>query len=85
MEAVSKFRCCLGERRQAELQERVQKAVKEAQEAEGGCADRDVTPVWKLSIVDANDMQSNCSESSGYCLHFRSSRTQFNLPCNFIF
>ncbi|KAI7801012.1 breast cancer type 2 susceptibility protein [Triplophysa rosa] len=60
MEAVSKFTCCLGEIRQAELQERVQKAMKEAQEAEGGCPDRDVTSVWKLSVVDANDMQSNC-------------------------
>lgn len=65
MEAVSKFRCCLGERRQAELQERVQKAVKDAQEAEGGCPNRDVTPVWKLSVVDANVMQSNCGESAG--------------------
>ncbi|KAA0702152.1 Breast cancer type 2 susceptibility protein [Triplophysa tibetana] len=60
MEAVSKFTCCLGEIRQADLQERVQKAMKEAQEAEGGCPDRDVTSVWKLSVVDANDMQSNC-------------------------
>lgn len=65
MEAVSKFTCCLGEIRQAELQERVQKAMKEAQEAEGGCSDRDVTSVWKLSVTDANEMQSNCGESAG--------------------
>ncbi|XP_067306546.1 breast cancer type 2 susceptibility protein [Pseudorasbora parva] len=60
MEAVSKYRCCLGERSQAELQERVQKAVMEVQEAEGGCPNRDVTPVWKLSITDANDLQNDC-------------------------
>ncbi|XP_073673869.1 breast cancer type 2 susceptibility protein [Garra rufa] len=60
MDAVSKYRCCLEERRQTELQERVQKAVMEAQEAEGGCPNRDVTSVWKLSITDANDLQSNC-------------------------
>ncbi|XP_056329515.1 breast cancer type 2 susceptibility protein [Danio aesculapii] len=60
MEAVSKYRRCLEEKRQAELQERVQKAVMEAQEAEGGCPNRDVTPVWKLSVIDANDLQSNC-------------------------
>ncbi|XP_067221883.1 breast cancer type 2 susceptibility protein [Chanodichthys erythropterus] len=59
MEAVSKYRRCLGERSQAELQERVQKAVTEAQEAEGGCPNRDVTPVWKLSITDASDLQKD--------------------------
>ncbi|XP_026137610.1 breast cancer type 2 susceptibility protein homolog isoform X1 [Carassius auratus] len=60
MDAVHKYRCCLEEKRQAELQERVQKVVMEAQAAEGGCPNRDVTPVWKLSITDANDLQSNC-------------------------
>ncbi|KAK2880881.1 hypothetical protein Q8A67_018149 [Cirrhinus molitorella] len=60
MDAVNKYRRCLEERRQTELQERVQKAVMEAQEAEGGCPNRDVTPVWKLSITDANGLQSSC-------------------------
>ncbi|XP_058600770.1 breast cancer type 2 susceptibility protein [Onychostoma macrolepis] len=60
MDAVHKYRCCSEERRQAELQERVQKVVMEAPAAEGGCPNRDVTPVWKLSITDANDLQSNC-------------------------
>ncbi|XP_077064244.1 breast cancer type 2 susceptibility protein [Siphateles boraxobius] len=59
MEAVSKYRRSLGERSQAELQERVQKAVMEAQEADGGCPNRDVTPVWKLSITDTNDLQND--------------------------
>lgn len=81
MDAVHKYRHCLEEKRQAELQERVQKVVMEAQEAEGGCPNRDVTPVWKLSITDANDLQSNCGEPSGCHLYylFRCLRSQFNL------
>lgn len=81
MEAVSKYRRCLGERSQAELQERVQKAVMEAQEAEGGCPNRDVTPVWKLSITDANDLQNDRGEPNGYHLYslVRCCRSQFNL------
>ncbi|KAF4086441.1 hypothetical protein AMELA_G00106360 [Ameiurus melas] len=54
--AVSSYRRALTERKRAELQDRVHKA---AQEAEGGCADRDVTPVWKLSIADSNDLHSS--------------------------
>lgn len=68
MEAVSKYRRCLEEKRQAELQEHVHKAVMEAQEAEGGCPNRDVTPVWKLSVIDATDLQSNCGEQCGFQL-----------------
>ncbi|KAL7832112.1 hypothetical protein AOLI_G00296600 [Acnodon oligacanthus] len=55
MEAVSSYRRSVAERRQAELQDRLRKAV---QESEGGCPDRDVTPVWKLAITDFNN--SNC-------------------------
>jgi len=82
MEAVSKYRRCLEERSQAELQERVQKAILEAQEAEGGCPNRDVTPVWKLSITDANDLQNDRGEPNGYHLHSLvrcCSSSQFNL------
>ncbi|KAK3531907.1 hypothetical protein QTP70_034409 [Hemibagrus guttatus] len=57
VKAVSNYRQALTERKRAELQDRVHKAV---QEAEGGCANRDVTPVWKLSIADANDLHSSC-------------------------
>ncbi|KAG7321641.1 hypothetical protein KOW79_014499 [Hemibagrus wyckioides] len=57
VKAVSNYRRALTERKRAELQDRVHKAV---QEAEGGCANRDVTPVWKLSIADANDLHSSC-------------------------
>lgn len=69
-----------------DLQQRVQMALNEAQEADGGCPDRGVTPVWKLSIIDASDLQSNSGESS-YPPHYlvRCERTQFNLLCNYIF
>lgn len=81
MEVVSKYRRCLGERSQAELQERVHKAVMEAQEAEGGFPNRDVTPVWKLSITDANDLQNGRGESNGYHLYslVRCCSSHFNL------
>ncbi|XP_017564077.1 breast cancer type 2 susceptibility protein isoform X3 [Pygocentrus nattereri] len=58
MEVVSSYRRSVAEQRQAELQDRLRKAVQEAEEAEGGCPNRDVTPVWKLSITDFNN--SNC-------------------------
>ncbi|KAL6471416.1 hypothetical protein MHYP_G00200660 [Metynnis hypsauchen] len=58
MEAVNSYRRSVAERRQVELQDRLRKAVQEAEEAEGGCPKRDVTPVWKLAITDFND--SNC-------------------------
>ncbi|KAI4879803.1 hypothetical protein NFI96_030756, partial [Prochilodus magdalenae] len=57
MEALSVYRRSVAERRQAELQERVHRAV---QGAEGGCNNRDVTPVWKLAIADYRDPRSNC-------------------------
>ncbi|XP_026790782.3 breast cancer type 2 susceptibility protein isoform X2 [Pangasianodon hypophthalmus] len=56
VKALSSYRRALTERTRAELQDRMHKAV---QEAEGGCANRDVTPVWKLSIADSNDLHSS--------------------------
>ncbi|KAI5099185.1 breast cancer type 2 susceptibility protein, partial [Silurus meridionalis] len=56
VKAVSSYRRAVTEKTRAELQDRVHKAV---QEAEGGCANRDVTPVWKLSIADSNDLHSS--------------------------
>lgn len=61
VKAVSSYRRALTERKRAELQERVHKAL---QEAEGGCANRDVTPVWKLSVADSNDLHSSRGERS---------------------
>ncbi|XP_072547596.1 breast cancer type 2 susceptibility protein isoform X2 [Salminus brasiliensis] len=60
MEAVSSYRRAVTERKQVELQERMQRAVQEAQEAEGLCPNRDVTPVWKLATIDFSDLHSSC-------------------------
>lgn len=59
MKAVSRYRQALTEKKRMRLQDRVHKAV---QEAEGACANRDVTPVWKLSIADSNVLHSSCGE-----------------------
>ncbi|KAJ7995137.1 hypothetical protein DPEC_G00241440 [Dallia pectoralis] len=48
--ALNKYRQCVGERRQAALQERIRQAV----ETEG-CPERKVSPVWKLSVADSRD------------------------------
>uniref|UniRef100_W5L0S8 BRCA2 DNA repair associated n=1 Tax=Astyanax mexicanus TaxID=7994 RepID=W5L0S8_ASTMX len=61
MEAVSSYRRVMADRRQVQLQERMQKSVQEAQESEGLCPNRDVTPVWKLTIADFSDLHSNCT------------------------
>ncbi|XP_066517133.1 breast cancer type 2 susceptibility protein isoform X2 [Hoplias malabaricus] len=67
MEALSRYRRSLTERKQVELQERIRRAVQESEEAEGGCRNRDVTPVWKLAITDFNDLHRTCSESDWVC------------------
>ncbi|XP_061073752.1 breast cancer type 2 susceptibility protein [Conger conger] len=54
---LSGYRQSLGQERQARLQERFRQALAEAQEGQGGCSDRDVTPVWKLSACDSRDRQ----------------------------
>ncbi|KAM9453285.1 breast cancer type 2 susceptibility protein isoform 2-T9 [Salvelinus alpinus] len=53
-EALNSYRRCVGERRQAALQERFRQALESTQEGEGGsCHNRDVTPIWKLSVADS--------------------------------
>ncbi|XP_076832358.1 breast cancer type 2 susceptibility protein isoform X2 [Brachyhypopomus gauderio] len=59
VEAVNSYRRGVAERRQAELQKRVRRAVQLAGEAEGGGPNRDVTPVWKLAIADSDDQHLN--------------------------
>lgn len=42
------------EKKQAELQERYRRAL-EAENNDGSCPKRDVTPVWRLCIADSRD------------------------------
>ncbi|CAL8349263.1 unnamed protein product [Arctogadus glacialis] len=53
LEVLQSYRCSVLEKRQAGLQERCRRALEQAQEGQGGCPRRDVTPVWKLCVVDA--------------------------------
>ncbi|KAJ8404718.1 hypothetical protein AAFF_G00335810 [Aldrovandia affinis] len=57
---LSNYRQSLGQERQERLQEHFRQALAEAQEAEGGaCSNRDVAPLWKLSVCDFSDQRSN--------------------------
>ncbi|XP_036393591.1 breast cancer type 2 susceptibility protein [Megalops cyprinoides] len=56
---LGSYRQSLGQERQARLQEQFRRALEEAQEGEGVCSNREVTPVWKLSVCDGSDQQSS--------------------------
>ncbi|KAJ3590252.1 hypothetical protein NHX12_008206 [Muraenolepis orangiensis] len=53
LDVLQTYRRSLLEKRQAGLQERCRRALEQAQESQGGCPRRDVTPVWKLCVADA--------------------------------
>ncbi|KAM3874721.1 breast cancer type 2 susceptibility protein [Diretmus argenteus] len=55
LETLHTYRRCLVEKKQSELQERYRRALENAQEENGSCPKRDVTPVWKLCIADSRD------------------------------
>eukprot|EP00064_Thunnus_orientalis_P000001 superscaffoldBa00000001_g1 len=47
------------ERKQAELQDRYRRALENAEDNEGSCPKRDVTPVWRLCIADSMNQSSS--------------------------
>lgn len=51
---LQNYRRSLMEKKQAELQDRYRRAL-EAENSDGGCANRDVTPVWRLCFGDSMD------------------------------
>ncbi|XP_045929819.1 breast cancer type 2 susceptibility protein [Micropterus dolomieu] len=55
LETLHNYRRSLMEKKQAELQDRYQRAVENAENGEGGCPKRDVTPVWRLCFADSMD------------------------------
>ncbi|MGH0140165.1 UNVERIFIED_CONTAM: hypothetical protein FKN15_070538 [Acipenser sinensis] len=59
LKALSNHRQVINEQKQAKLQEEFRKALESAKEDENGCSKRDVTPVWKLQVVDCRDHQSD--------------------------
>ncbi|XP_069046248.1 breast cancer type 2 susceptibility protein isoform X2 [Lepisosteus oculatus] len=56
---LNNYRRALNERKQTKLQEEFQKAIRSAQDRENSCPERDVTPVWKLLVVDCKNLQNN--------------------------
>ncbi|XP_022055850.2 breast cancer type 2 susceptibility protein isoform X2 [Acanthochromis polyacanthus] len=52
LETLHTYRRSLVEKQQAELQDRYRRAL-EAEDNEGSCLKRDVTPVWRLCITDS--------------------------------
>lgn len=53
METLHAHRRSMMEKKQAELQERYRRALQDAEDSEGSCPKRDVTPVWRLCITDS--------------------------------
>ncbi|KAG7480213.1 breast cancer type 2 susceptibility protein [Solea senegalensis] len=51
------YRRSLMEKQQAELQDRYRRAV-DAESSDGGCPNRDVTPVWRLCVADSMDQRA---------------------------
>ncbi|XP_029026126.1 breast cancer type 2 susceptibility protein isoform X2 [Betta splendens] len=54
LETLRVYRRSLIEKKQAEMQDRYRRAV-EAEDTEGICPKRDVTPVWRLYVADSMD------------------------------
>ncbi len=55
LETLHTYRLSLMEKKQAELQDRYRRALETAEDSEGSCPKRDVTPVWRLCIADSMD------------------------------
>ncbi|KAI9547923.1 hypothetical protein NQZ68_012940 [Dissostichus eleginoides] len=55
VETLRSYRCSLMEKKQADLQDRFRRALENAEESEGSCPKRDVTPVWRLCLADLMD------------------------------
>lgn len=55
METLHSHRRSLMEKKQADLQDRYRRALQVAEDGEGSCPKRDVTPVWRLCIADSTD------------------------------
>ncbi|XP_051253121.1 breast cancer type 2 susceptibility protein isoform X2 [Dicentrarchus labrax] len=59
LETLRTFRRSLLEKKQAELQDRYRRALENAEDCEGSCLKRDVTPVWRLCFADSMDQPGN--------------------------
>uniref|UniRef100_A0A8C9YT01 BRCA2 DNA repair associated n=1 Tax=Sander lucioperca TaxID=283035 RepID=A0A8C9YT01_SANLU len=55
LETLRAYRCSLMEKKQAVLQDRYRRALESAEDSEGICPKREVTPVWRLCVADSMD------------------------------
>lgn len=55
LEALHTYRRSQMDKKQAELQDRYRRALENAEDQEGSCPKRDVTPVWRVCIADSMD------------------------------
>ncbi|NWU13189.1 BRCA2 protein, partial [Cephalopterus ornatus] len=52
LKALSAYRQLIKDKKQTQMQEEFKKALESAEHQENGCSKRDVSPVWKLCVVD---------------------------------
>ncbi|KAJ0009470.1 hypothetical protein NQD34_001172, partial [Periophthalmus magnuspinnatus] len=64
LQSLCEYKRSVLEKRQAELQERLRRAVEEPEAGEGRCPHRDVSPVWRLCIRDYLDQRSSIYQLS---------------------
>ncbi|XP_061916438.1 breast cancer type 2 susceptibility protein [Entelurus aequoreus] len=59
LETLQAYRRTLMEKRQADMQDRYHRALQKAEDGEASCLQRDVTPVWRLCVVDSLNPTGN--------------------------
>ncbi|KAJ7411231.1 BRCA2, DNA repair associated [Willisornis vidua] len=52
LKALSAYRQLMNDKKKTQMQEEFKKALESAEQEENGCSKRDVSPVWKLCVVD---------------------------------
>uniref|UniRef100_A0A8C5R1C1 Tower domain-containing protein n=1 Tax=Leptobrachium leishanense TaxID=445787 RepID=A0A8C5R1C1_9ANUR len=58
LRALNQYRQTQNDKKQAQIQTEFRKAIESSEQAATGCAKREVTPVWKICIVDYKDQES---------------------------
>lgn len=66
LQTLHSYRRSLMEKKQAELQDRYRRALESAEDREGSCPKRDVTPVWRLCIADTTDQHGSGASSFSF-------------------
>ncbi|XP_061828628.1 breast cancer type 2 susceptibility protein [Nerophis lumbriciformis] len=59
LETLQAYRRTLMEKRQADMRDRYHRALQKAEDGEASCLQRDVTPVWRLCVVDSLNPTGN--------------------------